>query len=186
MTQKDAESYSFWRNHLESCHALARPQHHLSLPGCSFPSKAGRELTCFTGVGLNVLYLLLKKTAVKVWGYLLVWQMLLAFPFWRVMSSLFLHYTNHWRGFVFHMTKHLVLIVDFCQVCLLTSPCPFITRSAFIFCHSETLFSFSFPFSVVFLTSCLQHPALPVRVLTEPQERIPLQSSLSRISCRTT
>lgn len=121
MTRKYAESYSFWRNHLESCHALARPQHHLSLPGCSFPSKAGRELTCFTGIRLNVLYLLLKKTAVKVWGYLLVWQMLLAFPFWRVMSSLFLHYTNHWRGFVSHMTKHLVLIVDFCQVCLLTS-----------------------------------------------------------------
>lgn len=105
LTRKDAESYSFWRNHLKSCHALARPQHHLSLPGCSLPSKAGRGLTCFTGVRLNVLYLLLKKAAVKVWGYLLIWQMPLAFPFWRVMSSLFLHYTNHCRGFVFHMTK---------------------------------------------------------------------------------
>lgn len=66
LTRKDAESCSFWRNHLESCHALARPQHHLSLPSCSFPSKAGRGLTCFTEVRLNVLYLPLKKTAVKV------------------------------------------------------------------------------------------------------------------------
>lgn len=182
LTRKDAESCSFWRNHLESCHALARPQHHLSLPGCSFPSKAGRGLTCFTEVRLNVLYLPLKKTAVKVC------ICLFGKCHWRFLPGelvLTLHLL-HWRGFVFHMTKHLILIVAFCQVCLLTSSCPFITRLAFIFCHSETLFSFSFPFSVVFLTSCLQHPALPVRVLTEPQERIPLQSSLSRISCRTT
>ena len=132
-----------------------------------------------------VLYLLSKKAAVKARGYPLIWQKSVSFLEGHVQLVSALHQPLK-RLPVFHMTKHLVLIVDFCQVCLLTSPCPFITRSAFIFCHSETFFSFSFPFSVVFPTSCLQHPALPVRVLTEPQERIPLQSSLSRISCRTT
>lgn len=52
--------------------------------------------------------------------------------------------------------------------------------SAFMFCHSELFFSF--PLSVFFSPSCRQHPAPPVTVLTELQERTLLQSSLWRIS----
>lgn len=88
----------------------------------------------------------------KVRGYLPIWQIPIEMSFWESHVQLVsaLHQPLK-RLSVLHMTKHLVLIVDFCRVCLLTSPCPFITRSAFIFCHSETFFSFSFPFSVVFL-----------------------------------
>lgn len=56
----------------------------------------------------------------------------------------------------------------------------FITFSAFIFCHSEIFFSF--PLSVFFSPSCRQHPAPPVTVLTELQERTLLQNFLWRIS----
>lgn len=56
----------------------------------------------------------------------------------------------------------------------------FHTFSVFMFCHSEIFFSF--PLSVFFSPSCRQHPAPPVTVLTELQERTLLQSSLWRIS----
>ena len=52
------------------------PQSHLSLPARSFASKAGRVLTCFTGAsGLTFCIFFGKKAAVKVRGYLLIWQM---------------------------------------------------------------------------------------------------------------
>lgn len=149
----------------------------------SFPWEAGRALTFPSSVRFCIFFQR-KLGGCKV--ICLFGKYPFKFPFWRDTSGSFPHYSNHAEAFCFPCDQNLGLVVGFYQVCLLTSPCPFITRSAFIFCHSETFFSFSFPFSVVFPTSCLQHPALPVRVLTEPQERTPLQSSLSRISCRTT
>lgn len=87
-----------------------------------------------------------------------------------------------------HVTEIFVLIIPFSTKAAFIfikddktkTTSSFITFSAFMFCHSELFFSF--PLSVFFSPSCRQHPAPPVTVLTELQERTLLQSSLWRIS----